>query len=389
MAGSFVSLQHDPILTARIETLACLADHLSEPVMVISPTHELVYANASAQQLVADCPLLEQIQEDGGTTSHQSQPCEGCPGKNVLELGAFCNGSDHGEASESDTTTCPFPQSFPLTGVQEQISCVLMMGQPGRDTVELNIGLKRAPAISTREIHETGPMDTIVGRSLAMQQVLETIRLVATCRATVLLEGESGTGKELVAKMIHRLSSRRQAPFIVIDCGALPETLWESELFGHLRGAFTGAVSDRKGLFEEAEGGTIFLDEIANTSASFQAKLLRVLQEGEVRPAGSSHTIKIDVRIISASNRPLEELIKAGSFRADLFYRLAVLPIALPPLRDRREDIPSLIDCFIHHTCHKHHKAHVRIAPEALQSLVQRAWFGNVRELEHTIERLV
>ncbi len=390
MAGSFLNIpQHDPILTARIETLACLADQLSEPVMVLSPTQDLVYANASAQRLVSDCPLLEQVQEDGGSIKQSSQPCEACPGKNVLELGVSCHGGDHGGLTDSEAPSCPFPKSLPLIGIQEQIRCVLMMGKNGRETVVLDQVFPNSPPLSTQETLDTSPIDAIVGRSPAMQPVLDTIRLFAASRATVLLQGASGTGKELVAKTIHQLGSRQDAPFIVIDCGALPETLLESELFGHKRGAFTGAVSDRKGLFEEAEGGTIFLDEIANTSASFQAKLLRVLQEGEVKPVGSSHTTKVDVRIISASNIPLEELIKAKTFRTDLFYRLAVLPISLPSLRDRREDIPLLIDCFIQRACHKHQISGVRMDPEALQSLIQRTWDGNVRELEHTIERLV
>jgi len=390
MAGSFLNIpKHDPILSARIEMLAFMADHLSEPVMVVSPTRDLVYANASAQRLVADCPLLEQIQEDGGSIMQSSKPCEACPGKNVLELRGSCHESDLGQTAEADRTTCPFPKALPLSGIQEQVSCVLMMGETGRETITLHHTSQNPSPIKTPEVVATSPIDGIVGKSPAMQPVLDMIRLVAASSATVLLQGESGTGKELVAKTIHQLSSRQQAPFIVIDCGALPETLLESELFGHKRGSFTGAVSDRKGLFEEAEGGTIFLDEIANTSASFQAKLLRVLQESEIKPVGSSQTTKVNVRIISASNIPLEELIKAKSFRTDLFYRLAVLPISLPSLRERREDIPALIECFIRRACQKHQKARMRIDPEALHSLVQRTWEGNVRELEHTIERLV
>lgn len=390
MAGSFVNIsQPDAILTARIETLACLSDHLSEPVMVVSPTFEIVYANGSAKRLIEDCPLLEQIKEDCSPINHQAEPCEACPGKNVLALGATSQAQVNKEVSEPEIATCPFPKSFPLTGMHDHINCVLMMGKTGRETVVLNNSLESPSLLPKQENPKTDPIDAIVGKSPAMQPVLDTIRLVSTSLATVLLQGESGTGKELVAKTIHRLSPRRFAPFIVVDCGALPETLLESELFGHKRGAFTGAVSNRKGLFEEAEGGTIFLDEIANTSVSFQAKLLRVLQESEVKPVGSSQTMKINVRIISASNIPLEELIKAQSFRTDLYYRLAVLPISLPPLRERREDIPLLIESFLHRACSKHQIADMQIAPEAVQSLVQREWIGNVRELEHAIERLV
>jgi transcriptional regulator with PAS, ATPase and Fis domain len=390
MAGSFIHLpQPDSILTARIEALASLADHLAEPVMVVSPTHDLVYANTSAKQLIDDCPLLEQVQEDGGAFENRPQPCEACPARNVLELGSSCQKSGHSQSSESIVSTCPFPKALPLIGIQDHIRCVLMLGETGRETVVLNSSLADSPPISILDRPETSPLDAIVGKSEAMQQVFDTIRLVATSQATVLLQGESGTGKELVAKTIHRLSPRRDAPFIVIDCGALPETLLESELFGHRRGAFTGAVSDRKGLFEEAEGGTIFLDEIANTSASFQAKLLRVLQEGEVKPVGSNHRTKVDVRIISASNMPLEQLIEAQAFRIDLYYRLAVLPLTLPPLREREEDIPLLIEAFIHRACQKHDKAEVNIAPDAVRQLTQKTWLGNVRELEHAIERLV
>jgi len=389
MAGSFLHIpQQDPILSERINTLACLADHLSEPIIVMSPNLELVYANAPAQQLIAECPLLEQVEQEGGLMP-PSQPCEACPGKNVLELGPSCEGREPFAHSSVEPTTCPFPKSLPLTDMNEQIRCVLMLGKTGRETVVLKHSPMSSAPLSKQKVSEDPSFESIVGKSPGMQQVLETIRLVASSRATVLLQGESGTGKELVAKTIHRLSSRKHAPFIVVDCGALPETLLESELFGHKRGSFTGAVADRKGLFEEAEGGTIFLDEIANTSSTFQAKLLRVLQESEVKPVGSSQTLKVDVRIISASNTPLEELMKGRAFRTDLFYRLAVLPISLPPLRERREDIPLLIDHFIQRVCQTHQIGQVEVAPEALHSLVQRTWAGNVRELEHAVERLV
>ncbi|MCA9465871.1 MAG: sigma 54-interacting transcriptional regulator, partial [Nitrospira sp.] len=175
----------------------------------------------------------------------------------------------------------------------------------------------------------------------------------------------------------------------VVECSALPETLLESELFGHVRGAFTGAVADRKGLFEEAEGGTIFLDEIADTSPAFQARLLRVLQEGEIRPVGSNQSIKVDVRVISAGNKPIEELIKDKLFRADLYYRLAVLPLTVPPLRERQEDIPLLVRHFLAKSSARHNRSLPSVSPEILKFLVQQPWGGNVRELENLIERLV
>jgi two-component system response regulator HydG len=229
----------------------------------------------------------------------------------------------------------------------------------------------------------------LIGRSPAMQQLFDMISLVADSSATVLIQGESGTGKELAAKTIHQLSCRREKPFVVIDCGSLPETLLESELFGHVKGAFTGAVTNKPGLFEEADGGTIFLDEIADTTPTFQAKLLRVLQEGEIRRVGGNRPITVNARVISATNNDLTELVKMKRFRQDLYYRLAVLPLVAPPLRERREDIALLVEHFVEQSCARHHEATRTISPDLLQALTEAAWPGNVRELQHCIERAV
>ncbi len=229
----------------------------------------------------------------------------------------------------------------------------------------------------------------LIGRSPAMQQLFDMISLVADSSATVLIQGESGTGKELVAKTIHRLSYRREKPFVVVDCGSLPETLLESELFGHVKGAFTGAVANKRGLFEEADGGTIFLDEIADTSSTFQAKLLRVLQEGEIKRVGGNQPIKIDARVISATNKDLTELVKAKQFRQDLYYRLAVLPLYLPPLRERKEDIALLVERFLRQSCAKHRQPMRHVSEDALRVLTEASWPGNVRQLQHYIERAV
>ncbi len=222
-----------------------------------------------------------------------------------------------------------------------------------------------------------------------MRQLFDMTRLVADSSATVLIQGESGTGKELLAKTIHALSNRRDRPFVVVDCGSLPETLLESELFGHVKGAFTGAVANRRGLFEEAEGGTIFLDEIADTTPTFQAKLLRVLQEGEIKPVGGTRSLKIQARVISASNKDLAELVKAKTFRQDLYYRLAVLPLYLPALRERREDIPLLVQHFVATSCARHHQAVRQVAERTMSALRDAPWPGNVRQLQHYIERVV
>lgn len=227
----------------------------------------------------------------------------------------------------------------------------------------------------------------LVGQSPSFQAVLKTVMKVAATDATVLLFGESGTGKELIAKTIHFQSKRAKGPFIAINCAAIPENLLETELFGSEKGAFTGAVK-RIGKFEQADGGTIFLDEVGELPISLQPKLLRVLQERTIEPLGSSKTIKVDVRIISATNKDLSEEIRKGSFREDLFWRLNVIPIYIPPLRERKEDIPLLIEHYLKSFCNIYKKT-VSIDPEALKILVSYEWPGNVRELANTIERLV
>jgi transcriptional regulator with PAS, ATPase and Fis domain len=222
-----------------------------------------------------------------------------------------------------------------------------------------------------------------------MFQVYKTIAKVADTRSTVLLCGERGTGKELIARSIHYNSQRNSHPFIPVDCASLVETLVESELFGHVRGAFTGAASNKRGLFEEADGGTLFLDEVGNLSLLMQSKLLRFLQEHEIKRVGGTESIKLDVRVIGATNQPLEPLVKSGKFREDLFDRLNVMTILLPPLRERKEDIPLLANHFLRKFSEENHKKISHISPEALKIIIQYSWPGNVRELEHTIERSV
>ena len=240
-----------------------------------------------------------------------------------------------------------------------------------------------------REVERKYSFENIVGKSQAMQEVFRQIEKVSASKSTVLIAGESGTGKELVAKAIHYRSDRRNRPFVVIDCGAIPENLQESELFGHIKGSFTGAVSTKRGLFEEANGGTLFLDEVGDLSAPSQAKLLRVLQEGTIRRLGETKTIQVDVRVIAATNKDLAGLLREGRFREDLYYRLNVVPIVLPLLRERREDIPLLVECFIHRYAAAAQKNVRRISPCAMELLFSYRWPGNVRELEHAIERAV
>jgi Nif-specific regulatory protein len=221
-----------------------------------------------------------------------------------------------------------------------------------------------------------------------MQEVFEAVHRVADSRATVILYGESGTGKELIAKAIHYMSPREKHPFIKFNCASIPEGLLESELFGHEKGAFTGAINIRKGRFERAHGGTILLDEIGDLPINLQPKILRVLQEKEFERVGGERTIKVDVRLIAATSRNLEDLVARGNFREDLFYRLNVVPLLLPALRERKEDITLLIDFFLK-LFNNENKKHVSLSPEALRVLADYSWPGNVRELENTVERLV
>jgi two-component system response regulator PilR (NtrC family) len=249
--------------------------------------------------------------------------------------------------------------------------------------------LRRQNFAYRRDAAGHNSLDNIIGNSAGMEKLKQTIRTVAGTQSTVLVEGESGTGKELVARAIHACSPRYAEPFVSINCGAFPETLLESELFGYVRGAFTGANQNKCGLFEVANGGTIFLDEISETSTAMQVKLLRVLQERRLRPVGGMNEAAIDVRVIAATNRDLEKLVEEGGFREDLFYRLSVIPIRVPPLRSRRDDIPLLASHFLKKYAPAAGKSILRIAERSLRALSSCDWPGNVRQLENTIERAV
>jgi DNA-binding NtrC family response regulator len=265
-------------------------------------------------------------------------------------------------------------------------------------TVEMLIQVERAMEGRTlreelkrlrTEVQARDRLNNIIGRSEAMQKVFETVAQVSDLFANVLITGESGTGKELIARAIHFNSSRATGPFVAVNCAAIPETLLESELFGYVRGAFTDAKKDRRGLFQEAGGGILFLDEISEVPLSLQAKLLRVLEDKEIRPLGANQTEKVDTRVLSASNRILDDMVRQGTFRPDLYYRLNVIRIELPPLRERREDIALLVDHFIRKFSDSARRKVTGIQEEALTALKNYSWPGNIRELEHTIERAV
>jgi DNA-binding NtrC family response regulator len=260
---------------------------------------------------------------------------------------------------------------------RDEVLVVLERAFERRALEEENRRLRRA-------VDQTSSFGDLIGTSPAMREIFALIRKIAENRSSVLITGESGTGKELVARTIHFSGSRRESPFIPINCTAIPEGLLESELFGHVRGAFTGAVASKRGLFEKANGGTLFLDEIGDMGLGLQGKLLRVLQDREIRPVGSTQSVRVDVRIVAATNKDLRAEMEAGRFRRDLFYRLNVIPIHIPPLRERPDDVPTLAEFYVR----KHASGGRRaLTPEAIARLQHCRWEGNARELENVIER--
>jgi two-component system, NtrC family, response regulator AtoC len=249
--------------------------------------------------------------------------------------------------------------------------------------------LRRENQLLRKEVGKEYSFENIVSKNEKMQKMFDVIKKVSQYKSTVLITGESGTGKELVARALHYNSDRSQSPFIAVNCGAIPENLLESELFGHAKGAFTDAIRTKKGLFEEADGGTLFLDEIGELPGQLQVKLLRVLQDGEIRRIGESKSIQIDVRIVAATVKDLSKEVNEGHFREDLFYRLNVLPIHIPPLRERKEDIPLLIQHFIGKYNQTMNKNVADVDHNAMDTLMNYKWYGNVRELENTVERAI
>ena len=357
----------------RLWLMEAVLNGLSQSLRVVDRGLNLIYANRAARARVEGSAV-----ELGGkcyATMGRNEPCESCP---MTEMGSS---AQHPYV----LMTQVFAQEQPGNGTPlcSLLSALFAPSEPAPTAGPWAVSAGTAGDAREKRLGR------LIGRSDVMQHLFEMIHLVAPSDATVLLEGESGTGKEMVAQTVHELSRRRDHPFVVIDCGALPETLLESELFGHVRGAFTGAVAAKPGLFEEADGGTIFLDEIADMSPALQAKLLRVIQEGEIKPVGGTRRVKVDARIIAASNRPMVPLVAAKAFREDLYYRLAVIPMTIPPLRRRREDVPLLIEAFVAEFCARYGRNHLAVPPEAIRLLMAHAWPGNVRELRHVIERAV
>ncbi|MBP0625145.1 nif-specific transcriptional activator NifA [Cupriavidus consociatus] len=339
--------------------------HTSDSPMLVSEVH--------------DEPVFKDIVRRAGGFDGKHVALLGTPirheGRPLGVLIAFCERPDekHGFASElqlMEVVAAPMAQA-------------LLLDRDAKRTREVSQQELSRPQIATLPLYQ---IDNVVGGSASMQRIFAQVHKVASAKTTVLLRGESGTGKELIARAIYRLSPRKEQPFISVNCAALTETLLESELFGHEKGAFTGAQSQRKGRFELAHGGTLFLDEIGDISPSFQAKLLRVLQEREFERVGGTTPVRTDVRLIVATNRNLESMVKGGEFRSDLYYRINVVNIVLPPLRERREDIPAMAQYFLDHFNRENGRS-LHFSDEAMQVLSSCYWPGNVRELENCVER--
>jgi len=343
---------------------------------------------------VTTCPTAEEALEQLGRKVYDLIVADlVLPGINGIELL---------KTVKKDMPNIPFILITAFASVESAVEAMKMgaydyLAKPFQ-TEELKITIKKAieqQELSSElqrlrsEVRGQYRFQNIIGRSKKMLSLYNLVTKVADSMSTILLQGQSGTGKELFAKAIHYNSTRRDKAFVAIECSVLPETLLESELFGHTKGAFTGAIRAKKGLFEQAHGGTIFLDEIGDISLAMQSKLLRVLQEREIRPVGSNEIIKVDVRIIAATNTELKEAVKVKTFREDLYYRIAVIPISIPPLREKKEDIPLLVEHFINKYCRINAKKIKTISPKALSLLTDYNWPGNVRELENVIERAI
>ena len=373
----------DPILAARIDALKQLAGGVKDQVAVMDREFNVVYANEAAWGRTNSLEPADRPSKCYEAFVELRDQCSVCPATSVFES------QEAATSVATRDTPCGMNQALPLTSSSGEVGMVLVLFKQQPKAAADPLPLVDRVDGTGRPERRQDSLGELIGNSPSMRQLFDMITLVSDSSATVLIQGESGTGKELVARTIHKTSYRRDKPFVVVDCGSLPETLLESELFGHVKGAFTGASSAKRGLFEEADGGTVFLDEIADTTPTFQAKLLRVLQEGEIKRVGGTQSVKIDVRVISASNKDLAELVKMKAFRQDLYYRLAVLPLHLPPLRDRRTDIPLLVRKFVAESCARHRQAGRDVSDEAMRALTGASWPGNVRELQHYIERAV
>lgn len=355
------------------ERSEAIIDSIAEGVFTLSTDMTLVSFNRSAEKITGY--RAEDVLGRPCKSVFKSKGCEEtCPVRTILRTGKPVTGVEM-DITTKDGMTVPVSMSASI--LRDEAGEVVGAVETFRD-------LSRVKTL-TEELKGKYSFRNIIGKSKRMQSVYRLVKSVARSNVTVLIQGETGTGKELVARAIHYESPRASKPFVVVNCSALPEALLESEVFGHVKGAFTGATGDRKGRFEMADGGTLFLDEISEVSPTTQVKLLRVLETKEFERVGDSHTMGVDVRLVCATNRNLKEVVALGDFREDLYYRINVVTIDLPPLRDRDEDIPLLIDHFIDKFAAETGKEVERVSQEAMDLLIDHAWPGNVRELENAI----
>ena len=373
---------HPEIL--NLELVNKIIDSMTEGVFTMDNHGKISHWNRSMERISGFS-----VEEALGQSCRILQ-CSSCFGKDCPDGSKNCKIFEHGssEAKEcllrhKDGHDIPVIKN--VSAVKDEKNNIIGVVETVTDLTELKRALRRAEDIALR-LGEVYRLGNIIGKSDAMKRVFEAIKMAAASDATILITGESGTGKELVASAIHYNSLRKEGPMVTVNCSALPEALLESELFGHVKGAYTGAVRDRVGRFEEALGGTLFLDEIGDLSPFIQVKLLRVLQEREIERVGDSKKRKIDIRVITATKQNLLALLRSGQFREDLYYRLKVFPIHLPPLRERKRDIPLLANHFIDKNNKKTGKRISAVSKVAMRRLMDYAWPGNVRELENAVE---
>lgn len=370
----------DPLKTQAAELFAAVLDTVSDAITVIDKDLNVIFQNEAVQRLYGST-LGEKCY---AAYRGRREPCENCI---ILEV--IKDGQPKRALRDIQLPDGAILWMEVFSGPFKDVGGKIIGAVEVVRNVTDQIRLSEECVTLRREMERQAQFAGIVTQSRKMKAIFRLIERVAATMSTVLITGESGTGKELIARAIVLNSERREKPFITVNCGAIPETLLESELFGHVRGSFTGAVKDHRGLIEMAHGGTLFLDEVGEIPPPVQVKLLRFLQEGEVRRVGDTKVQKFDVRIISATNRNLEEAIRAGVFREDLFFRLNVIPISLPPLRERREDIPPLATHLLQRLCDVHSRNVTGISSRALKLFMNYAWPGNVREMENVIEYAV
>jgi PAS domain S-box-containing protein len=357
------------------ELYPLILDSITEGVFTVDPEFRITYFNAEAEAITGFS--REQALGHKCYEVLRASICQrGCAIRESLETG-------EPQRNVRVTVLNPEMQAVPIC-----VSSAVLRNREGRmiGGVEIFRDISEVEALRS-ELSGRHVFGEMIGVSPAMQEIFRLIPDVAPTDAAVLIDGASGTGKEMLARAIHDQSSRSDSPFVCVNCGALPDTLLESELFGYVRGAFTGARESKPGRFQQADGGTLFLDEVGELSAAFQVKLLRALQEGEVQPLGGTETMHVDVRIIAATNRDLHRLMQEGKFREDLYYRLCVIPIHIPPLRERREDVPPLVERYMSRLTARTGKAIREISPAALTALYDYDYPGNVRELRNILER--